>query len=239
MTSRLPSWARGLASYEAQGNEDMANLRGSAGTITPEEAYGFESTGGGHPGRIKGTTRQNDLASLRAFRGRTSLGSSPMLSSAGIDSRIRGRADAAQADRYKFWDSVMRQQRGLPAPGAAPAPARIGPKPMVSVGGGGQSPPGLVMGIPGAASHVPQMSAPAPAAGGGLGPKFEGHISPESWKTPAVPSFVDPQRTAEAMTRGGNAQYAGGGVASSSKPEQSGADRLRAAMNIGSNARYK
>lgn len=260
-TSRLPSWARSLDSYEAQSGEDLANLRGSAGTITPEEAYGFESTGGGKPGRIKGTTRQNDLASMRAFRSRTALPGSPMLSSAGIDARIRGKQDAAQVARYKLWDSVMRQQRGMGPAGAPAGPAKGPAKPMVSVGGGGGTPAGLNLFDPAAASHIPQTAQSSMGRNAAMGPEHgfnmsndvtkpnwttsltppplpgAAHISPASWMTPPSATPVDPAQMAGAMTKSSNAQYAG--VATPLAAPQTDTSRLKAAMNMGSNAKYR
>jgi hypothetical protein len=121
-TSRQPSWARALNAYEAQGDEDMANLRGGS-AISPEEAYGFEADGSstGVPGRIHGTTRQGDMAAMRAWRNRSSVG--PTLTSAGIDSRINARQVANRNARYSMWDNIMRQQRGMGGAGIAPAPS--------------------------------------------------------------------------------------------------------------------
>lgn len=110
-TARLPSWARSLSAFAAQGDEDMAGLQGRAPVVTPEEAYGFHRVGGGVPGRIHGTTRQQDFSSLRAFRARSSPGA---LTSDDVNNRVDARAMGNQAARYGMWENLLRQVTNQP-----------------------------------------------------------------------------------------------------------------------------
>lgn len=103
-TARVPTWARGLAAFEAETGEDF-------GGQTPEEAYGFTPDGSstGAPGRIHGTSRQGDMSSLRAWRNRSSVG--PSTTSADIDNRLQTQEGQRRGQRYSQWEGFMRNQR--------------------------------------------------------------------------------------------------------------------------------
>lgn len=149
----------------------------------------------------------SSAATMQNYRAKSGLGGTPTAEQ--IAAQEDTRAAAANIMKQETFrqqtENYLRKARGIPAPGNVAATGGLPiPKPAIVPSGGN-----VVNGAVQPATEV----LPAPATtGGGLGEKFPGHISPESWasgrdtSTPVAPDAEMQARIAAASGIGPNAK---------------------------------